>query len=414
MSSDKKTIEELKQENESLKNEIQRLEEEKRRRRLMEEDRVISEERLDFSWAGNLGRWDWDYPTGRVSFNPKKVEVLGYSFEEFAPFVDSFTNLIHPDDYEATMQNMREHLMGERSAYETEYRMRCSDGSYRWFYDRGNVVEREKDGKPLKLVGIVFDVTEQKMAEEELKRSKAALEEALASKDRFFSIIAHDLKSPFNAFLGLTEILSTDLAELSTSQVYDYARMLNQSASQLFKLLENLLEWSRLQREMFEFQFDTINLRETVQSNLELFMPAARKKSIKLSTDISHDLFVYADRNSLNTIIRNLLSNAIKFTNTGGSVSIEATEEDQYAHIHVKDSGTGIPADVQQKIFSIDFKHSTRGTDNETGSGLGLILCRELAEKNNGSMTLTESTERGSVFTVRLPLPEKGDGPSPS
>ncbi len=414
MSSNNQSIEELKREVESLKNEVQRLEEEEQRRRLLEEERVVSEEQLEFSWAGNLGRWEWDYPTGRVSFNPKKVEVLGYSYEDFSPYVDSFTKLIHPEDYEAAMQNMREHLMGERSAYETEYRMRCDDGSYRWFYDRGNVVERDTQGKPLKLVGIVFDITEQKSAEDEVRQSKAALEAALASKDRLFSIIAHDLKSPFNAFLGLTEILSTDLAELSTSQVYDYARMLNQSASQLFKLLENLLEWSRLQREMIDFQFDDINLREIVNSNLELFLPTARRKTINLSTNISHDLFVHADRNSLNTIIRNLLSNAIKFTPVGGSISITAERYKGNVHIHVRDSGTGIPPDVQERLFSVDFKHSTRGTENETGSGLGLILCRELTEKNDGDLKLTESTEKGSVFTIHLPLPDDRDGPSTS
>lgn len=118
-----------------------------------------------FAWAGNLGQWQWDYKTGKVLFNRKKVEILGYDFETFPPYVDKFTELLHPEDYEKTMQNMRDHLTGKTPVYEVEYRIRSKSGEYRWFYDRGVISERNQDGSPKTLVGIVFDINERKSNE---------------------------------------------------------------------------------------------------------------------------------------------------------------------------------------------------------------------------------------------------------
>lgn len=150
---------------EELETEVNLLKKEKENRVIQERERIITEEKLEFSWAGNLGRWDWDYKTGEVAFNPLKVQTLGYEYSEVEPHVTWFTAQIHPDDYDPTMDNMKEHLMGKIPVYEVEYRMKTKSGSYKWFYDRGRVVEKDKEGKPLRLTGIVFDITERKEAE---------------------------------------------------------------------------------------------------------------------------------------------------------------------------------------------------------------------------------------------------------
>ena len=171
--------------------------------------RVLADNRREpgATWFGYLGRWDWEYAGGRVVSSRLKTEVLGYGPGEIAPHVDAFTSLIHPDDFDRTMANMRDHLMGKTSVYEVEYRIRCKDGGWKWFYDRGLVVERDAVGKPRRIAGIVFDIDEKRRQMEELVRIAAELRRSNEDKDRLLSIIAHDMRSPVTAAIELVEML---------------------------------------------------------------------------------------------------------------------------------------------------------------------------------------------------------------
>ena len=386
---------------EKLKEQIRRLEQEKAdcERRLEDYSRMQDE--IIFPWAGNLGKWRMNVKTGQVIPNPLKVTVLGYTMEEMNPAVyQFFTDMIHPDDYEDTMEAMRKHLRGEASAYEAQYRIRTKAGKWKWFYDRGIITEYDDEGAPVWLTGIVFDISEQKAKEEELKR-------LIAEKDKFFSIIAHDLKNPFSAFLGLTEIIAYEFDTLQTKEIKEFSQDLHTSANQLYKLLENLLEWARVQRGAVEYTPGEFSLYQVVQETADLTGILARNKDISVENEVPEDTSVWADKNMVRTVLRNLINNAVKFTDTRGQVRITAEpNEDGQMLVAVRDNGIGMDPETAGKIFSItESGNSSRyGTADERGTGLGLVLCKELVERNGGAIWVESSTGEGSAFSFTLPV----------
>ncbi len=360
------------------------------------------EQKLEFAWAGSLGRWEWDYNTGKVTVNARKKEALGYQTDEIDPTVYEWTEMIHPDDFDPVMDNMRDHLYGKTQAYEAAYRIIAKDGTYKWFYDRGVVTERNDKGAPLKLVGIVFDITESKEAEEKTKRAKKQLEELNAAKDKFFSIIAHDLKNPFNYLLATTEFLYGNIESLEASNVKDYVKELNSSAKQVFSLLENLLQWARAQSGRIKFDPICVNLFEITLSNASLMRRIAEGKNITLTDNVNPEIEVFADYDMVNTVVRNILSNAIKFTEEGGSVKIEARDVGDMVEVVVEDDGKGIPPEEIDSIFNIGEENPSVGTAGEVGTGLGLSLCKDFIEKNRGTIRVESKLGEGSKFIFTL------------
>lgn len=239
-----------------------------------------------------------------------------------------------------------------------------------------------------------------------LSESEEQLIELNASKDRFFSIIAHDLKGPFQSLLGYSELLSRDIEHLDKEDITDFANSLHESASHLFKLLENLLQWSRLQRGVIEHNPENFQLSLMVNQNIELAQMRAAEKKITLENNVDDDIFFYADVNMVNTILRNLLSNSIKFTPEDGKIGVNAETRDEMIDIKVWDTGIGMDEEAKEKIFRIDQNHTTLGTNNEQGTGLGLILCKELTEKNKGEIVVESAPGEGTTFIISLPLGE--------
>ncbi|MEJ5244147.1 MAG: PAS domain S-box protein [Bacteroidota bacterium] len=248
------------------------------------------------------------------------------------------------------------------------------------------------------------DISERKRAEQELIRTNTELEKANSEKDKFFSIISHDLRSPFNSFLSITKILSEQFSKIKMSEVQQYAKDLNSSAENLFKLLENLLSWSRLKRGVINFKPEELLLREVVDACAYMLKGPIEQKEQKLNINISSDIYVYADRPMLDTVVRNLLSNASKFTPRGGSICISAKTDCNNAIVSVKDNGIGIPEEIVDKLFDIGVKTSRKGTEDEPSSGLGLILCKEFVEKNGGKLWLESIEGEGTTFYFTVPL----------
>jgi signal transduction histidine kinase len=236
-----------------------------------------------------------------------------------------------------------------------------------------------------------------------LSESEELLKELNASKDKFFSIIAHDLKGPFLGLLGSSELLSSDIESLSNEEIKAISTTLNNSAQKLFKLLENLLEWSRIQRGAIEFNPSEIELENIISTNIDLASINAKNKNISIEMSLEPQLKVFADSNMLNTILRNLLSNAVKFTNSGGKIEIKARNlDDDYIEITVADNGVGMDDNALNSIFRIDKSYSTPGTNQEQGTGLGLILCKDLIAKNNGTICVESQPGIGTTFTLKL------------
>lgn len=224
-----------------------------------------------------------------------------------------------------------------------------------------------------------------------------------AQKDKFFSIIAHDLKNSFTGVIGYSEILADDLDELEKEEIKSIAHGLHSSSKRLFNLLSNLLDWARLQTGKTQLNLERVKLQEVISETCEILEDTAIKKKIKLDYQKLPDLFVKADENMIRSILHNFIHNSIKFTESGGSVNISAVKEDAFIKITVKDTGVGIPQDRLKEILRIDMHLSTNGTDQEEGTGLGLILCKDLIEKQGGELFIESEVGKGSSFSFTVP-----------
>ncbi len=250
---------------------------------------------------------------------------------------------------------------------------------------------------------------ELKVQKEEIQNFANELEIANKTKDKFFSIIAHDLKSPFGALLGFSDMLLANYKEYDDDKRETYIKHINDSSIKTYKLLENLLTWAQSQTGRLEFSPENFNIQTLINEIISLLQEPAENKEIKLISKTEKDLFVNADKNMINTVIRNLISNAIKFTPKGGGITLESSRvikenNQELIQISVKDSGVGISPEIKSKLFKITENVTTQGTDNETGTGLGLILCQEFIEKHNGKIWVESEFEKGSEFLFTIPM----------
>ncbi len=235
----------------------------------------------------------------------------------------------------------------------------------------------------------------------ELKRAKEELKELNATKDKFFSIIAHDLKNPFAVLIGCSDFLLQ--SEPLTEDQRELAEDMNTASQQGYDLLQNLLKWSRSQIGHLACEPKMINIQNIVNETILLLKNNAMSKNIRLIGEIEENTSVYADSDMITTVIRNLLSNSIKYTPDGGSITISADDKGDVLEISISDTGVGIKPEDIEKLFRIDVKHSTPGTAKEQGTGLGLNLCKEFVEKNNGKIGVESTVGKGSRFYFTVP-----------
>ena len=254
------------------------------------------------------------------------------------------------------------------------------------------------------LIVTARDNTEKKEAEERMKFKNEELLNLNAEKDKFFSIVAHDLRSPFNSFLGLTQIMAEDLQSLSMAQIQNIAVSMSKSATNLYALLENLLAWSRLQRGMTSFDPKSFLLVPKISEGLELILEMAQRKGIETELNFQEDLMVFADQNMLDSIIRNVALNAVKFTPKGGKISISGKSVGRNTvEISIRDSGIGMNKEILDKLFRMD-EHSSRvGTEGEPSTGLGLLLAKDFIEKHGGHIWAESEENKGSIFYFTIP-----------
>lgn len=259
----------------------------------------------------------------------------------------------------------------------------------------------------MQLLGFISEQIAQAIARkrnsEAIQKYVAELNELNQTKDKFFSIIAHDLKNPFVTLLGFSEILLSDFKDLQSEEILYYINEMKQSADLSHNLLQNLLQWSRSQTGRIEFHPQRLEMHNVCQQNISLLTKTAEKKGIKLINNVPPDLYAKADEDMLNTIIRNLLTNAIKFTDQNGVVSTDASLNEGFVKLSVKDSGVGMNIEILTKLFRLDVTHSSSGTDNESGTGLGLILCKEFVEKHGGKIWVESEEGKGSTFYFTIP-----------
>jgi ligand-binding sensor domain-containing protein/signal transduction histidine kinase len=272
-----------------------------------------------------------------------------------------------------------------------------------WFYislrERNLVRQRRILEERVKLRTLLIELQKSEIIEKNNR-----LNELNAAKDRFFSIIAHDLRNPFNTITGLTDILLITLNNIDPVKLQKNLENIRTSSQQAHELLENLLLWARTQTETMVFRPEILNLQELVEESLSLIAIQASRKTIAITTDYGNCSPVRADVNMIRTILRNLLTNAIKFTNRNGEVHVSVSANNGFCLLSVKDTGIGMSAEKAKNLFNIDVSSKTKGTEQEPGTGLGLILCKELVEKHGGMIQVESEAGKGSEFRVFLPV----------
>jgi PAS domain S-box-containing protein len=332
--------------------------------------------------------------------NARMKELSKYDFRELASQEDWLKLIIHPDDYLMVSANIKDALDKKKVAARNEYRYIRKDGVTRWMESLGSIVEYE--GQAALLI-VAIDITERKEAESILIESEGELKKANAMKDKFFSIIAHDLKNPFNAILGFSNLLYEAYDNFDDHQRKSFIKNICTASGSTFKLLQNLLEWSRTQSGKMEINPENVDIKKAFHENLLVLRSAADNKNLMINSSIPANTFVFADNNMVKAILRNLVSNAIKFTDSGGVIDISVINNERDVEVCVADTGVGINADDLSKLFRIDTHFKTKGTQDEDGSGLGLILCKEFVEKNAGKIWAISEPGVGSKFIFTLP-----------
>jgi PAS domain S-box-containing protein len=334
-------------------------------------------------------------PAAEKIFGVDKGKLTGLGLNDF----------LHGKNIGIVNNEIRIRKQGKNSTYEIE--IISKDGSKKDIMVTATPSFR--DEKFIGTFGIFRDITDRKQAEEKIKHKNEQLIQANAEKDKFFSIISHDLRGPFNGFLGLSKLLAEDLQRFTPEDIKKIAGSMRDSATNMFSLLENLLEWSRLQRGITSFKPESFLLMPMIDDIMHTVMDSANKKEIEISYEIQADLEVFADEYMLASTIRNLASNAVKFTLKGGKVTIAAKSVPGHSvEISIRDTGIGMNHEMVHDLFRLDVQTNRRGTENEPSSGLGLLLCKDFVEKHGGKLWVESEEGKGSVFYFTIPSNAEG------
>ena len=333
-------------------------------------------------------------------FNSVWLNYRGQTLEQ--EIENNFVDTIHPDDMNHRMDIYLE-AFHKKEKYSIEYRLLRNDGEYRWIQENGSP-RYTSTGDFLGFIGQCQDINQRKQAELILQAKNEELQKVNVEKDKFFAILAHDLRSPFNTLLGFTQIMVEDFSELKQEDIQKMAKAMRTSATGLYSLLENLLVWSGSQRGTTSFVPVQFSLKDIIQENLKLVQESAHAKRIEIAINISDDLMVFADVNMIGSTIRNLVSNAVKFTPKNREICISAMSiPGNLIEISIKDSGMGMSEEMCRKLFQLNENIGRIGTEGEPTSGLGLILCKDFIEKNGGQIWAESEENEGSIFYFTLP-----------
>ncbi|MFN5345955.1 MAG: ATP-binding protein [Bacteroidota bacterium] len=255
--------------------------------------------------------------------------------------------------------------------------------------------------------GIIEDLSERRDRELIIKKQNEELLKLNQAKDKFFSIIAHDLKSPFNAITGFSDLLLDQIEKQNFDGIDKYTKIINESSKKALNLLLNLMEWSQIQTGRIKYDPELFEINNIVKESIQLLGCNAEEKMISIYNNIKKESVVYADKIMISTVLRNLISNAIKFTRPEGIITISSDQKQDEIIISVNDNGIGMTKEESEKLFKIDVIYSKQGTNHEKGTGLGLILCKEFLEKNNGKIWIESTVNGGTTFNFSLPINQK-------
>lgn len=393
-------IETLQKELQQCKEEIRLLNEEQQELR----QQYMEEEKLEFPWAGNLGHWEMNLVDRTVNANPLKIKALEYDPEKDRFSIDDFVGMIHPEDRDRAYQDMKDHLIGKKPVYETEYKIQTRTGKIKWFYDRGIIIKRTEDGSPHIVKGIVFDITEQKQAEQRILESEKALKKANEIKDKMMRIMAHDLKNSLGNVVNIFEMMLQDPEFFEVKEEDEIKKEVFEASVNSMTLLENLLQWAHVQQGTMELQKDEVRISTVLKDIYDMYRIQAMQKEIALRIELpeNEDLIAIGDYNILSTVLRNFTNNALKFTKKGGWIALKAYKEQEKIAVTVVDNGTGMSEEMIQRIKRSESQTSA-GTENEKGTGIGLLISKDLIEQTESEWIIESTMGKGTSMGLKIP-----------
>jgi PAS domain S-box-containing protein len=328
-------------------------------------------------------------------------KITGYKLNHYKEAYETILKIIHPEDFKKFNEDYIPRLRNLEEI-KAEYRIMSKSGETRWILDHIKPFVKPDEPDVIYQIGAVTDITEKKKYENEILESREKLKEIIDQKDRLFSIIAHDLKGPISAFVGMSKMFSENLNELTLTELQEYTENMHKSASHILELLENLLEWSRVQRGKKQFNPERLNIRLVLKNVADLLKNSYKLKEVALNLEIENDAYVFADLQMLNTIFRNLISNALKFSFRGEKVEVRLSEFENKYIVSIKDYGIGMDDELKSKLFNPAEKVSRTGTEEESSTGLGLLLCKEFIDYHKGRIWVESQPNLGSTFFVEL------------
>ncbi len=360
----------------------------------------------------HLGHWIWSQDEGRLAFCSEELaRIHDLSSGAMAHFVHprQLGTAAVPDDHARYLAAVDEALAAPR-AYEIEYQIESADGAVKDIREIGQPIVDEY-GKLRRFIATVQDISEAKRrekelarAEEELKRRTAELQESNRQKDKLFSIIAHDLRSPFNTVMGFADLLATSAKGLPRARIAEYARIVHGSAGDVQRLLDNLLTWASIQIRDGGLKFQPLDLGAIAARSVEPLLRTAEEKQVSIVNAISSHV-VTGDADLICIVLRNLVSNGIKFSHSGGTVVLgTSVDEGGTLTVTVRDDGVGMSAAAKADLFALKCATSEAGTFGEKGTGLGLYLCRDIVARHGGEITVDSTAGGGTAIHFTLPL----------
>jgi PAS domain S-box-containing protein len=400
----KRELEKVLQENEVLKKKI---------KELSEKNNITAEKKYQTLF---MQLKDVVYESSRegklIDINPSGVELFGYDSKEELLKINIAEDLyVNPEE----RQKLLDKLEKEGYVKNYEIKIKTKSGEEIIVLETSYMI-KDENGNVTSYSGIIKDVTETKKREKllekynnelaevnkQLKKSEQELKKLNDEKDKFFSIIAHDLKSPFNALLNLSEFLVKDLSELSMEEIRSFSKEINKSAHSVFDLLLNLLQWAQIKTGRLKQNPEKISLSALANNSIILLESVAAKKAVTIINNIDNSHFFLGDRTMISSVLQNLISNSIKFSRRNSEVILSSRVEGDKIIVSVKDRGVGISSENMKRLFKLDEHLTTPGTSNESGTGLGLILCKELVEKNKGKIWAESKEQFGTTFFFSL------------
>jgi len=339
--------------------------------------------------------WEVEYISEAI------FDITGYNASDFMNNNITYGMLIHPDD-KANVSKIVDAAIESNSEYEIVYRLGNKDGTWHWILERGRA-NYSKERNTQWLDGVNFDITEQKNAENQLQKYAHDLQILNDDKDRFLSILAHDLKNPFGPLLGFLELLKNNIHTYDINKIETFVTNIDITANRIYNLLDELLVWASVQSGKIPFEPQKLHFHGVCKDTIQHLQSVADNKNIKLLFLPGYENYVLADHSMLKTVLRNLISNAIKFTPTYGKVTITTEIDQNMTVIIISDNGIGIEPDLLTKLFDITKIISTQGTAKEIGTGLGLLICKDFVENHGGKIWVESEVGKGSSFKFTLP-----------